>query len=43
MHTAAMLRGAGGFPPQGNVAESWREVTNAEDQHISAVHQQPAG
>lgn len=32
MHTAKMLRGAGGFPSDGNQASSWRDVSNAMDQ-----------
>ncbi len=32
MHTAQMLREHGGFPVGGNVAASWRDVTNAADQ-----------
>ena len=32
MHTAKMLRDAGGFPSGGNRADSWREFTNAVDQ-----------
>jgi len=36
MHTARMLRERGGFPVGGNVAASWREVTNAADQDPEA-------
>jgi multimeric flavodoxin WrbA len=32
MHTAKMLKAQGGFPVGGNVAETWRDYTNAEDQ-----------
>ncbi|BAN01639.1 flavodoxin family protein [Ilumatobacter coccineus] len=32
MHTAKMLKEQGGFPVGGNVAETWRDYTNAEDQ-----------
>jgi multimeric flavodoxin WrbA len=36
MHTAQMLRDRGGFPVGGNVAASWRDVTNAADQDPEA-------
>ena len=36
MHTAALLRDAGGFPVGGNVAATWRDVTNAADQNPDA-------
>ena len=36
IHLARMLRGQGGYPDHGNVAERWREVTNAEDQEVSS-------
>ena len=36
MHTAKMLKDQGGFPVGGNVAETWRESTNAEDQDPDA-------
>jgi multimeric flavodoxin WrbA len=36
MHTAQMLRERGGFPVGGNVAASWRDVTNAADQDPEA-------
>jgi len=36
MHTAQMLRDQGGFPVGGNVADTWREFTNAEDQDPDA-------
>ena len=36
MHTAALLRAAGGFPVGGNVAATWRDVTNAADQDPDA-------
>lgn len=32
MHAAKMLKDRGGFPVGGNVGETWREYTNAEDQ-----------
>ncbi len=32
MHTARMLKELGGFPVGGNVAETWRQSTNAADQ-----------
>jgi len=32
MHTARLLKGLGGFPVGGNVAATWRSVTNAADQ-----------
>ena len=32
MHTAAMLRDAGGIPAEGNTADGWRAVSNAGDQ-----------
>jgi len=32
MHTAKMLHDVGGFPVGGNVAATWREFSNAEDQ-----------
>ena len=32
MHTAKMLKDLGGFPLGGNVAATWRSVTNAADQ-----------
>jgi len=37
MHTAKMLRDAGGFPVGGNVADTWREYTNAADQDPDAT------
>ena len=36
MHTAKMLKEQGGFPVGGNVADTWREFTNAEDQDPDA-------
>jgi multimeric flavodoxin WrbA len=33
MHTAAMLRDAGGFPAEGNTADGWSALTNAADQN----------
>ena len=36
MHTAKLLKDVGGFPVGGNVADSWREVTNAADQDPDA-------
>lgn len=36
MHLAQMLRQAGGFPVGGNVADHWRDVTNAADQDPGA-------
>ncbi len=36
MHTAKMLRDGGGFPVGGNVADSWRDYTNAEQQDPDA-------
>lgn len=32
MHTAQMLHDRGGFPVGGNVAEQWREWSNAATQ-----------
>ena len=32
MHTAKMLRDAGGIPPVGNIPDSWTEGPNAKDQ-----------
>ena len=37
MHTAKMLRSAGGFPVGGNVADTWRDYTNAADQDPNAT------
>ena len=37
MHTAKMLKDLGGFPVGGNVPETWRESTNAEDQDPDAT------
>ncbi len=37
MHTAQMLRDRGGFPVGGNVADTWRESTNAADQDPDAT------
>lgn len=36
MHTAQLLSERGGFPVGGNVAASWRDVTNAADQDPEA-------
>jgi len=36
MHTARMLKDQGGFPVGGNVAATWRDVTNAADQDPEA-------
>ncbi len=36
IHMARMLRAEDGFPAHGNVADRWREVTNAEDQEVSS-------
>ncbi|MEL6891616.1 MAG: NAD(P)H-dependent oxidoreductase [Actinomycetota bacterium] len=36
MHTAKLLRDAGGFPVGGNVADTWRDSTNAADQDPDA-------
>lgn len=36
MHTAKMLDDRGGFPVGGNVADTWRDVTNAADQDPDA-------
>lgn len=33
MHTAKMLKNAGGIPAKGNTTSEWRDVTNAEDQN----------
>ncbi|HIA91677.1 TPA: flavodoxin family protein [Candidatus Saccharibacteria bacterium] len=33
MHTARMLKDAGGMPAKGNVAEDWQNATNAKDQN----------
>jgi multimeric flavodoxin WrbA len=33
MHAASALKQAGGLPAIGNVADDWKEVTNAEDQN----------
>lgn len=32
MHTAKMLKNAGGFPAKGNTAKNWLKVTNAKNQ-----------
>ena len=32
MHTARLLKGAGGLPPHGNQPDRWRDVTNATEQ-----------
>jgi len=37
MHTAKMLKDLGGFPVGGNVAEKWRDGTNAADQDPDAT------
>jgi multimeric flavodoxin WrbA len=37
MHTAKMLKDLGGFPVGGNVAASWKSVTNAADQDPDRV------
>ena len=37
MHTAKMLKDLGGFPVGGNVPETWRQFTNAEDQDPDAT------
>jgi len=36
MHTAKMLQDRGGFPVGGNVADTWRDFTNAADQDPEA-------
>lgn len=36
MHTAQMLKEKGGFPVGGNVADTWRDFTNAADQDPEA-------
>ncbi len=33
MHTARLLRDAGGFPTKGNKVDDWKHVTNAADQN----------
>ncbi len=35
IHVARLLRAQGGLPAHGNVADRWREVTNAADQTVS--------
>ena len=35
IHLARMLRASGGYPAHGNVADAWREVTNAAQQPVS--------
>lgn len=37
MHTASMLRDNDGFPAGGNVADTWRDSTNAADQDPDAT------
>ncbi len=37
MHTARMLKDAGGLPARGNTADTWTEVSNARDQDVGWV------